>query len=1177
MSALALCLTLFCSYERTNPVDPESPDYIGDARANDGISPQLVVSSPAVEMSSIDFDSVVVAGTVYDLESGVAAVTVNGQSAIFDSTRVQGVAQYQLVFWHATVYLHSDTTLLTISATDNSVGGNPSELTRTVVQIRFPRTPANVTAAMSGQNVLVSWDDVSLNEEQFVVQRRTGTDTFGDVGTANANDTSFLDSGPFTANTAYYYRVVASNSAGPSSPSSATVIVYSATASDVDGPLITFTSLVDSETVNNDTVVAQLTVTDASGVQAGSVKVNGVAAAFSGGSWSAAVPLAHGEYNLLVAEARDNSANHNLSLDTIALWCDTSATDAKGPALTPVFPAQNATVSGRLQTVTVTATDLSGVAWVRLNGTQMTAGTGDQYTLADVVLTSGANALQITAEDVAGNGSSLTLNVTYDSSAVDNVPPQLAVTDPQNNSSFQTAQVTVTGTVSDNSGIQKVQIGSVAASVNGTNWTAVLTLSHGFNVLPIAATDNSPAHNAVYDTLTVIYNLPPVISGQGTPNGQLGSEYVTTLGVADPDADDIYVEKLGAPTADVNVSVNAGVITVSGWAPGAAGSYAFTVRAYDGFGGSDTVSWSVSVGGAGNNAPYYDSLWDTLRASVGQMYDIPLNAEDLDADPLTYWAKRAPASMSVPAAGGLFTWIPDAVDVGLHNVEMWVSDGQDSVYQLLTIVVAANQAPQVSVDIATANVKVDSMLFATFSGSDPENNSINYDWFWADPVTSNSPTLTYVDPNGWDMEWLAAQGDVGTHTFYFVFKDGGSPSMFDTVSMVVTVDQPQNSKPRIVGIPGTFVESGMQYYVELFVQDADGDAFAVDSLELPQLASYNTTASSIILDWVPTAAEEGNHLFYVSISDGKGGSDTLSWVVTVAATTPWSLLTDDLATQGTAVTCMSVYQTDQLLVGTSTKGAWLFSGSMQMFGQGVLPTYVTGILWNSTTQHCYVGGSSGGNSGLWHAMQPTDSWSGCSGINNTQGRDILEVGNYTYVRLVGTGSPGIRRTQSVYSFLDVTGDLPTSIVNALTASPTQGDLYCTIGGDIYSSTSGGGTWNLRKSIAEDIFELAYERTSSNLYLGTGTGLHVMHSDNGTEKYHALPSKAVTALYANTSSLALVVAAFADSTVSYSTDYGTSWKLTGSAPQAHGRAITADDNGIVYVGFQDGRIWTFMPE
>ncbi len=90
----------------------------------------------------------------------------------------------------------------------------PPATTRAPVVI--PATPSNLQAdAGSPEQVQLTWDDNSTNENRFEIERRTDVSSYQLIANVAANSTSFTDNGISSA-TSYSYRIRASNAAGDS-------------------------------------------------------------------------------------------------------------------------------------------------------------------------------------------------------------------------------------------------------------------------------------------------------------------------------------------------------------------------------------------------------------------------------------------------------------------------------------------------------------------------------------------------------------------------------------------------------------------------------------------------------------------------------------------------------------------------------------------------------------------------------------------------------------------------------------------------------------------------------------------------------------------------------------------------------------------------------------------------
>ncbi|MDF9408361.1 MAG: Exoglucanase B precursor [Pelotomaculum sp. PtaB.Bin013] len=102
--------------------------------------------------------------------------------------------------------------VLAYNSSGNSVYSNEVNVTTGTV----PAAPSDLTATvLSSTSIMLTWDDNSSNETDFIVERKEAGGSYTRVATIDANTTSYTDYG-LTDNTKYYYRVLAYNSYGDS-------------------------------------------------------------------------------------------------------------------------------------------------------------------------------------------------------------------------------------------------------------------------------------------------------------------------------------------------------------------------------------------------------------------------------------------------------------------------------------------------------------------------------------------------------------------------------------------------------------------------------------------------------------------------------------------------------------------------------------------------------------------------------------------------------------------------------------------------------------------------------------------------------------------------------------------------------------------------------------------------
>lgn len=242
---------------------------------------------------------------------------------------------------------------------------------------------------------------------------------------------------------------------------------------DTTAPTVNITSPTDNLVTAAASVTVSGTAFDTSGVA--SVTVNGAAAALGAdGSFSVSVNLSSGS-NTIKIVATDTVGN-------AATVTRTVVRAVSGPALAITSPAAGALIRAESVTVSGTVSDsVSPVASVTVNG--VSASVSGSTWSASVPLTEGANTLTATAANQVGLTTTVTRQVTRDTTA-----PAIAITSPADGLVTAAAGITVSGTVSDTHAVT-VTVNGVSASVSGGTFSATVPLAGGSNAVTATATD----------------------------------------------------------------------------------------------------------------------------------------------------------------------------------------------------------------------------------------------------------------------------------------------------------------------------------------------------------------------------------------------------------------------------------------------------------------------------------------------------------------------------------------------------------------------------------------------------------------------------------------------------------------------------------------------------------------
>jgi hypothetical protein len=96
-----------------------------------------------------------------------------------------------------------------------------------------------------------------------------------------------------------------------------------------------------------------------------------------------------------------------------------------------------------------------------------------------------------------------------------NDPPTVVITSPVSAATVTSSLVTVSGTASAGSGVSSVTVNGVAATLNGTTWSATVALTPGENTITVTVTSETGATSTT--TETIDYSLPSATTPTPTP------------------------------------------------------------------------------------------------------------------------------------------------------------------------------------------------------------------------------------------------------------------------------------------------------------------------------------------------------------------------------------------------------------------------------------------------------------------------------------------------------------------------------------------------------------------------------------------------------------------------------------------------------------------------------------
>ena len=440
-------------------------------RAVDDIPPRVAITSPANNSGTSDPAHVLVKGTSAD-DQTATTVTVNGKPA---AVAADGT-------WQITLDLSGTPSPATVTAIATDAAGNTSQpatisiVTATPVISLVSPPPGSLLAARTVNLAGAAGTSTTLSVNGIAAA----------IAAGNWSLTSF-DLGPDDGQ--HTLTIVGTNAAG-----SSTITPF--LIKDTTPPTITASSspLPNGAGWNRTDVTVSFVCSDAT---------SGVA------TCPAPVVVQTETASQTVSGSATDKAGNSSPAATKTIKLDKTA-----PAVAITAPANGSTFTSPVQQVSGTVSDaLSGVAGVTCNGAIATVAGG--VFNCSVTLAAGDNTITAVATDLAGNPATATAHATYNP---DSAAPVITITSPANGTFTRLATVTVTGTATDDVAVSRVTVNGVPATLNGSAWTATITLpaGDGPKTITAIAIDSSDKQTPAAVEVT-LDTTPPAIT-IATPN-----------------------------------------------------------------------------------------------------------------------------------------------------------------------------------------------------------------------------------------------------------------------------------------------------------------------------------------------------------------------------------------------------------------------------------------------------------------------------------------------------------------------------------------------------------------------------------------------------------------------------------------------------------------------------------
>lgn len=253
-------------------------------------------------------------------------------------------------------------------------------------------------------------------------------------------------------------------------------------------------------------------------------------------------------------------------------------------------------------------------------------------------------------------------------------------------------------------------------------------------------------------------------------------------------------------------------------------------------------------------------------------------SHDADGDVLSYqWTLPVKPKRSKAALENADTASPSfKIDrKGNYQAELIVNDGHQDSDPSSVAVSTIDSAPVADAGPDRPGELVSQAVTLDGSASTDADNDL-YSFRWALIYKPEGSQATLVDPLAIVAQFLPDLP--GDYIAQLITHDGSLASKPATAEITVAQPIPVNHPPAITSSALTSATVGNPYSYNVTATDADHDTLTFSLPTAPTGMTFDASAQAIV--WTPSGT--GQQSVTVKVDDGKGGSDTQSFTITVS-------------------------------------------------------------------------------------------------------------------------------------------------------------------------------------------------------------------------------------------------------------------------------------------------------
>ncbi len=291
----------------------------------------------------------------------------------------------------------------------------------------------------------------------------------------------------------------------------------------------------------------------------------------------------------------------------------------------------------------------------------------------------------------------------------------------------------------------------------------------------------------------------------------------------------------------------------------------FTV--YDSYNTTDSNNITINVTNV-NDAPVLDAIANQSFAE-NVSFELTVTASDPDndivpgLDTLTFYDNTS--LFNINPSSGVISFTPTNADVGIHIVNITVSDSSLNDSQLVWFNVTANNPPVLD-SIGNQTGEEGTAFSMTVTASDPDSDTLvfssNYSRFTVATVNSTAATFSFTPDND----------DVGNHTIEIFVNDSWNAVDSEVIWLnIINVNNP----PVLANIENQSITLNKTFTLSVTASDADSDPLTYYTND----TTFNVTTISNSYGFFNltfnSTNDIGNFTVNVTVSDGAKNDSQL--------------------------------------------------------------------------------------------------------------------------------------------------------------------------------------------------------------------------------------------------------------------------------------------------------------